>query len=104
MAMVRSSAPGVDAAHAEVLPQITLEPQITFDPQMTLEPQMTFDPQMTFVPLTFDPQMTFVANGEPLPQMTLVAPTEFKFSLTEPLFISETEGDADDPEGIVVSL
>jgi hypothetical protein len=97
MAMETSSAPGVDRAQGEVLPQIT------FDPQMTLEPQMTFDPQITFVPLTFDPQITLVANGAPLPQITLVAP--MPFSCTVPLvLLNDAEGEAADPEGIVLSL
>jgi hypothetical protein len=78
-------------------------PQTTFDPQTTLEPQTTFDPQTTFVPLTFDPQTTFVANGEVLPQTTLLAP--MPFSCTFPvLVLNDAEGDAADPEGMVVSL
>jgi hypothetical protein len=70
---------------------------------MTLEPQMTFDPQMTLAPLTFDPQITLVANGEVLPQITLLAPMPFSCTLPV-LVLNDAEGDAADPEGMVVSL
>ena len=97
MAMETSSAPGVACAHGDVLPQIT------FDPQMTLEPQITFDPQITFEPLTFDHQITLVAYDPPLPQITLLAPIPFSCTFPE-LELNETEGEAADPEGLVVSL
>src|SRR5208283_5992218 len=99
MAMVRSSAPGVDCAHGELLPQIT------FAPATTLLPRITFVPQITFVPLTFDPQITLVAYGEPVPQITFVAPMEFNSNWTIlPAALNDTAGDAADPVGAVESL
>ena len=99
MATVRSSAPGVDCAQGELLPQITLAPKMVF------APQITFEPQMAFVPLTFEPQMTLVAKGEVLPQITLDAPTEFNCNLTVELReLKVATGEAADPEGMVVSL
>jgi len=66
----------LDAAHGDVVPQITENPLMVEVPHVTLVPQMTDEPD------TFVPQITDVPQVTEVPQVTDDAPVEFKFNFT----------------------